>query len=253
MAEKVFDIIIRYRVAVLVATLALGLGLAAFIPTGFDNSLRIWFLDDDPDVMAYDAFLEQFESDEFLAVAVVAPDVFQPDVLADIEELSAALEEIELVTSAESITSAETIEQYRNENGDRSLRSTPLYNGPPSTAEEIEDFRQRIMSDRLLADYVSEDQTAALILLRIPHFEDLDMKSALAREVRETVHGTVPDRETHLAGSAMIDDAMARYSRRDMAVFAPLTMLVICIATFLLFRSLWATVLPMVIIGLSLG
>ena len=41
---------------------------------GTDNSLRIWFLDDDPQLVAYRSYQERFGNDEVVVIAFTRPD-----------------------------------------------------------------------------------------------------------------------------------------------------------------------------------
>ena len=182
MAGRIYDLIIGHRKVVLVLLVLTGLLLGSQTPTEFDNSLTIWFLDDDPDVRSYNEFLELFETDEFLAVGVVADDVFQPDALADIDRLTTALSELERVLRATSLTSAESVELVEDEDG-RTLRTFQLMEEFPDSPEAVEALRARVRGDRLTSQLVADDDTAALIVLDIPHFEDLEEKFILDSNV----------------------------------------------------------------------
>lgn len=251
MAGRFYDLLVGHRKVVLVLMILTGLLLGSQTPTEFDNSLTIWFLDDDPDVRSYNEFLELFETDEFLAVAIVADDIFQPDVLTDVDRLTTALGGLERVLRATSLTSAESVELVEHENG-RTLRTFQLMEEFPDSPEAVEALRARVRGDRLTSQLVADDDTAALIVLDIPHFEDLEEKFILARNVDALCKDMLPDRQVHIAGSAVIDETMARYSQRDMSIFGPLSALVICLVLLALYRSFWATALPMVVIALTM-
>ena len=71
MRGRLYDLILEHRLAtgaaLLTATLALCAGAARL---QYDNSYRSWFVEGDPALVAYDAFLDEFGSDESLIVAI---------------------------------------------------------------------------------------------------------------------------------------------------------------------------------------
>ena len=68
------ELLIQRRRGLLVVLALITLGLSVGLPTAAvpDNSLRIWFLDDDPG-LAYDAFHERF-NDEVMLLNVHTPE-----------------------------------------------------------------------------------------------------------------------------------------------------------------------------------
>jgi len=69
-----------------------------------DNSMEVWFDQDDEDFRTYKNFLEQFTNDEFAVVALRADDIFQLDVLRKISNLTGKLERLPYVRDVTSIT-----------------------------------------------------------------------------------------------------------------------------------------------------
>ena len=258
LAGRLFDFIVRFRVWVILFAVALAGFLGSHASSGIDSSLEIWFLDDDPDVLAYDDFLDRFETDEFVAVAIELEDVFDWAALADLRTLTEALLGVDGVTRTISLSNAESIEATE-EDGARTLRTSYLMDSLPSVEAEPPDtaallaLRERVHADPLLARLVSQDDSAALILVDISHFEDLDMKTATGRGVVEMCRQVLPLRTVHVSGSAVLDDATNRYTQRDTAIFGPLTLLVVCLVSFLLFRSVVATGLIVAVVGFTLA
>jgi predicted RND superfamily exporter protein len=246
--ERLYDLLISNRLKVLFVVLSVPAILGTFVSSQFDSSLRIWFLDDDPDVVAYDEFLERWESDEFVAVAVETDDVFHPDVLADVERLSDAFAEIDGVRGVISLSTAETVELIGI-----TLRAGRLFQTPPTDEAEVEALRRRVHADRLLSDLVADGDGATLLLVEVAHFEDLGDKVTLCAAIRRAAAEVVPDRTVYFAGGPIVDDAMWRYTMKDIALFVPLVMLIIFLVTGFLFRSVWATLVVGLVIVVTLG
>lgn len=246
-----FDLILRFRVVVLLGVVVLAGWLGAQSPTGLDSALEIWFLEDDPNIRAYEDFLDRFESDEVVAVALEVDDVFQPDVLRDVFALSDALGSLEGVTEVISLSTAETVRLIESDEGP-TLLAVPAVNSPDLGHSQIEQLRDEVHNDQLLANLVGDADRATLILVGITHFPDIEQKTSLGRLIIETCSETLPDRSVHVAGSAVLDEASARYTERDMRIFGPLTLLVVCLVSFLLFRSVVATGLIVTVVAMTL-
>ena len=90
--HPMIELLIQRRRELLVVLALITLGLSVGLPTAAvpDNSLRIWFLDDDPELLAYDAFHERFGNDEVMLLNVHAPEgVFEPTLLKRLRSLTA--------------------------------------------------------------------------------------------------------------------------------------------------------------------
>jgi len=165
---------------------------------GVDNSLRIWFLDDDPHLVAYRSFERRFGSDE---VAVI---VFRRD------EGMAQGAGLELLRRAEAELSAvDGVAQVISIAGYAELMRAAGFEG---------DLQRQILDDPLLRDrLVSRDGSSAALVARMQPGEGLDarrdrvvgdIERALAR--LETPH--------HLAGIGVLYVALNRLSVVDAAV-----------------------------------
>ncbi len=237
---------------VLIAVLGLAGWLGSQSPTGLDSALEIWFLEDDPNIRAYEDFLDRFESDEVVAVALEVDDVFQPDVLEDIFTLSEALGSLEGVTEVISLATAETIRLIELPEGP-TLQAVPALASREIAESQIDQLRADVEGDQLLANLVGDDNRATLVLVGITHFPDIEQKTSLGRLIIDTCAETLPNRTVHVAGSAVLDEASARYTERDMRIFGPLMLLVVCLVSFLLFRSAVATGLIVTVVGMTLA
>ena len=243
-----FKLLLRHRWAAIAACVGLAAALASFARPEIDTSLRIWFLEDDPDVATYDAYLERFETDEFVVVAIESPNIYDSDVLAQVEAVSdtlAALPEVKRVNSLATLSVVEA--------DGSSLQVVPLWEDLPRTEEAVAEVRARIASDPLLAGFVSDDERATVVIAEHGAFEDLRDKAIFGETVRHQVNEALEGQPFRAAGNALVDDAMQRYTFRDLVVLAPLTVLMIVLVTFLMFRNLWCTLIPGAIVGLTLA
>lgn len=246
--DRAFDVLVAHARLAIAASFALALALGLFAEPAIDTRLEIWFLDDDPDVAAYDRFLEQFESDEFAAIAVRAPDVLAPDVLERVASLGSRLQTIE---GALDVTSLMTMERVESDGTVLTVR--PLIESVPQSASERAALRETIADDRLVRDLIGDDGRATLLLVEHVRFTDLAEKARFAREVSRAADEVLGDIEHFAAGNAFVDATLQSHTWRDLRILAPLTVLAVILLTLLLFRDFWCTAVPTLVVGLTVA
>ena len=73
--QKIVRPILGHRVVTLIAIAAVtAVSMFYASRVGFDNSIEIWFLKDDPNLIGYHDFLERFGADEVTVLGVFADD-----------------------------------------------------------------------------------------------------------------------------------------------------------------------------------
>ena len=84
-------VLLLHRRAVLFISLlvlvAVGLGLFA-TRIGVDNSLKVWFVEGDPTLTAYEAYKREFGNDELIVIAAPAPEggIYTPAYLEKVRQ-----------------------------------------------------------------------------------------------------------------------------------------------------------------------
>ena len=251
----------RFRFVVLAVVLGIT-GFFGYQTTSlrFDNSLNIWFLDDDPDLLAYRDFLDRFETDESIILLLeptelLAPEaldednrtstragaVFAPEFLAALDRFSARAAAVESVIQVHSLTSVDAV---RGEG--HTVHVGRLIPELPETEIEARAVRELVMADSLYrGSLVTEDETGTAVVVEIEHHEDdFTYKSvaiAALREIAEEEFGDVPYK---MSGAPVIDDAFFHYSERDARTFLPAMVVVLIVMLGWLFRSGWGVLLP---------
>ena len=161
---------------------------------GTDNSLRIWFLDDDPQLVAYRSYQERFGNDEVVVVAFARADgMTSPTGLVLLRRAEARLLAVEGVAGVVSIA---TLLDDAGASGDAAARDSVL--------------RHPALLDRL----ISRDGTTAAVLVRMQASDDIDTR-------RDKVLGDIEralarlDAPHHLAGIGVLYVALNRLSMVD--------------------------------------
>ena len=108
MPTKLISFLVRRRIVVVPVALVLALVLGVFASSlSVDNSLEVWFVEDDPTLASYQAFLEEFGNDEVVVIAIHGSDnLFSRDRLERLARLSKVLEDIDGVARVHSLANA---------------------------------------------------------------------------------------------------------------------------------------------------
>lgn len=214
------------------------------LPT--ETSVESLIISDDPDLIFYQSFKEQFGEDEFLVVGFSAPDVFDPAILSYISEQTQRLEHF---SEVEDVVSLSNVEDFRGFEDDFIVE--PLLLEMPQTAQEQEDLRQRASANSLIYGHlVNSTSTDTLILIRpAKQLNDPGFDERLVSKVERLFSQTPPpfaEFSWHIAGWLVTDVNMSRFMTRDMLTFMPLTFILLVVLVGLALRNLWATVLAIV-------
>lgn len=250
MKERLFDGIIHHQKTVLGVLVALTLLFGWFAAhVKYDNSLETYFFEDD--IKEYDQFLDQFGSDEIIAIAFHADEIFTVENIALIDTISRQVEELPHVNRVLSLTTVQIA--Y----GDKEFAyfETLIEEIPPSP-EQLRTIKQRALSDPFIPNIMlSSSAQNTAIVAEVEHIKgEFDYKVELISKVRAIVAEQAERTgiEFHIAGTSIIDDAVFRYNQRDQTVFSPIMIAFMLLVVAVIFRRLTWVGLPILIVVLTI-
>ncbi|MCP4921419.1 MAG: MMPL family transporter [Proteobacteria bacterium] len=244
--ERIIGTLYDHKWLALVAALILT-GLAGWQASsvGVDNAVEIWFLEDDPALVAYHDFQETYGNDEVVAIAVHDPaGILTVDGYARMREVERIASQVDGIGEVRSLASSNRI----------------LANGftmeirdlvPPDLADIGDEaaLRDHILSDPLLVSrLVSEDGTTALVLARMESMDDVDARrDGILIELEEQL-ADVPH---HSAGIGVVYTALNQMATVDSAVFIGASYAVIILLLLVLYRRILPVVVTMGTVGIA--
>jgi predicted RND superfamily exporter protein len=216
---------------------------------GVDPSVRR-LLPSGDEALAFSAEMERrFGIEESLILALSVDDVFTPENLGIVQNVSDALAELEVVEDVMSLATAVNI---RDEAGDLSVE--PFLEDLPTRPEEAEALRRQVQGNPLYAgNLVSRDgrATAFVVHLRdMPEQEFIQQRIDL--HIAETARSASAGAEIWMTGPPHLQAATARLLLEDLSRIIPLALVVMAGIAFLAFRTLRGVVLPLTTILLAL-
>jgi predicted RND superfamily exporter protein len=215
------------------------LTIAASFPAArvhFDNSIELWFSEDDPELAIYEQFSQQYEADQIIVIGIFGDDVFAATTLSIVDRISTAAAELEYSFRVNSIT--------------RSVLAARLEDGFLDPH-----FRDTVMASPILnGTLVSSDGTGAAIVVYLSRAgETAELKSQFVATLNE-----IALRETQntavsfvLAGAPVMGKAGQAKNRQDMRILVPIMVVIILLLTFAVLRNIWLSLLPLAVVAIA--
>ena len=237
--------------------LLVALALLPSVAPGTFSSLKPIAVDTDPENMLpadeparvnHRLVKEQFGLHDGIVLGIVNethPDgVFNVQTLAKVHALSEHAKGLDGVV-AHDVLSIATIDDIRHESAG-TIRFNWLMPNPPRTAEEARDVRARAMRIPLVYDtLVSADARTAVVFVPLTD-KHVTRDVAAALEARMAELGDGDDR-FHLAGLPVAEETFGIEMFKQMAISAPIAMVVIFLLMWLFFRNVRVIAAPMIV------
>lgn len=224
------------------------------VMTGFISRLEIdvdfsnYLNRNDPAVIAADEAQDRYGVQlRSMVIVEASGGIFRPEILARIDALE---NELESLSIAEDVTGPFNAKVIRGSETAIEIASVGPAGGAPSTDAEIETYRDVVLSDRTLRDYVvSSSGNAAAIYVR--PISDVDMVP-LAEAIEEVALRYETDEiDISVAGVPYMNLTLGRSMKRDLRLFLPLVVLAIVVVLYAAFRWRWGVLIPFAVVGLS--
>jgi len=198
-----------------------------------------------PEMRYLDEVNSIFPRQEFVIVGLIAEDIFTSSRIGELDRLAREFEMLSGVGQVISPTNVSLIQ-----GSEEGIEVSPILERLPETAQEIDEFRREITTNRLYENtMVSRDGTAAIILVQI---ENDDEREQILSEIRAIVNANRSDGVIYrVAGESATLAAVKEMITNDLVLLSPLVVLVIILILFASFRSVRGVVLPVLTVVIA--
>jgi predicted RND superfamily exporter protein len=241
------DLVVPYRVLVIVITLAISAyAVSLVLRLGVDSDILNYFPESDKAVQLFDEVGAQFAENSLAIVAVEASDVFTANTLETIHQVTERAKAIPEATHVTSLT--DVLDIRTGEWGLEVGRLVDKYR-LPTEPEELARLRAYALGAELCPGrIVSEDGTVALVIARIREGAN---RTAVASELKEDIEDLDPQERFYYADSPFqmldIQDLIVR----DVRYLVSLVAFLFVLALAMSFRSFVGAILPLTTVVLS--
>lgn len=218
-----------------------------------NNSLRIWFYNDDPTLKAYEQSLLQFGNDEVIIIYYEIPgnDLLSKENLLRVEGLTRDIGSVKYIHRVFSLTNLKDI---KYENGQ--VQSGNLV---PEHFELNKAQKRKVMS-KLLNDpvfggtYISKSKKGVLITAQLKAREDIDkVRDEITNSVILILEKRLKNNgiEYHIGGVGVLYTFLNKLTTEDSRFFLGISYLIMFVLIAILLRSFWGLVITIVVIVLT--
>lgn len=272
---KMGEKITRNPKKIIISVLALCFIFISYLPTiTIDTSTEGFLREDDPALIRYEAFKEQFGQDEKIMLVIATENIFKRPFLKKLKALHTELEQN--IPHLNDITSLINARNTRGEG--EQLIVEDLFENWPKNAQALDEIKKLALNGEMYQNLlINEKANLTTIILEPSAYEntssedDLDgfgdeevnqedveflsdkSKSQMIRRADEIAHKyKSEDFDIFIAGSLAVNDYNKRAVQKDMQKFVKLVLLMMIIFLFIVFRRISGVVLPVFIIVISL-
>jgi predicted RND superfamily exporter protein len=250
--------LVRWRYAVLVLVLVLVAAAASGIRfLTFKTDYRVFFSSDNPQLQAFEQLQNTYTKTDNV-LFVVAPkhgDVFTPETLASIIELTEDAWQIPYSIRVDSLTNY----QHTEAHGDELIVDdlVPEAEGLDASAlERIRDIalHEPLLRNRLISANGSVAGVNVTIQLPDPDEqtgEEVATVTDFARDMVRELRAARPDLDVYLTGMVVMNNSFPEVILHDQRTLVPMMFAVVLITLILLLRSIPATVATFLVIVFS--
>ncbi len=220
----------------------------------FANNYRVFFSPENPELVAFEEFQATYtKNDNILFVLQPSDgDVFAPELLSDIEWLTAEAWQIPYAIRVDSVTNF----QHSWADGDELTVEDLVRDAPSMSVGELSRRRGIALAEPLLRDnLLSPDArtTGVNVTLQYPEESLTEVPAAVghARDLARQLRARQPGLTVALSGVSMLNNAFAEAGEQDAMSLMPAMFLVLVVFMLLVLRSLAGTAGTLAVIAFA--
>lgn len=213
-------------------------------PIRIDNSLEVWFLEDDPTLNAYNKFKDRYGSDFEVILALIdcgENGVFKPENLNRIWEISKKLEDDKKVFKR--VVSV-SLAPYIGLDGETLIVEDIMQQPVANDSEAIEVMKRFFDDPARRKVLLDKEKKHAMVIIELASLSNMDeRRQQIISQVREHFSGL----DYKLGGMGVMHEELNSISMEDGTIFTLLAYLIISVLILLIYRS-WVMLLMAIIV-----
>jgi predicted RND superfamily exporter protein len=247
--------VLKYRIPIIILTLLLvGVSAAGMGRIWFSTDYRYFFSRENPQMKAFEELQDKYtKSDNVIfALAPKDGDVFTPETLAAVAELTKASWQIPYSLRVDSITNFQHTRAFEDDLVVEDLVRNPRGLGK----EELARIKKTALAEPLILNRLLSGRahvTAVNVTINLPgeSVNEVPEVVAFSRKTAEELRARYPDLNVYISGMIFFNNAFMEASQDDMGSVVPAMFLVIVVVMGLLLRSLFGTLATVAVIIFS--
>ncbi|HDH96479.1 MAG TPA: RND family transporter, partial [Proteobacteria bacterium] len=248
---RIARFILKYRFTTLIVVAGLTvLLLSQAVHLRFAQNLKNDLPKDDPEIVFFEKFHNQFSNSELSVITVSGRRVFHYDVLSYIDRLTRLISGVHDIKDVVSITNI-----YEIVGTPEGFEVKPFIEKVPKDTKKLKELERRALRNpEWVRDLISPDGTAAAINISIELLrDDATFRFRVVKDIEHILKKNPPPEgvTVHFTGISTFGVEALKTMKRDMKEFAWLTPIIVIITLFFAFRNLRGVVVPHAILFTS--
>ncbi len=256
MVEAYTRWIIRWKYLVVLLSFAGVFAAAAGAQyLGFSNDYRMFFGDDNPQLLAFEKMQKTFNKNDNILFVVTPKSgkVFSRETLTVIKDITDVAWQIPYSTRVNSITN----HQHTTAEEDDLIVDDLVVDPDTLSEEDLLDIQAIAINEPMLVNsLISPDSkyTGVNVTVQLPGkaLDEVPKTVAFARDIRQQMLEKYPDVEIRLVGMAVMNNAFPEASQDDVINLYPLALGFIIFTLLILLRGISGTIATFIMIILSI-
>ena len=254
-AVRLTQLVIRFRwfVPVIAGALAAVIGSGA-ANLEFSTNYRTFFSKENPELTAFENLQATYTKNDNILFVLESEEggAFSNNTLSAVEALTTAAWQIPYVIRVDSVTNF----QHTRADGDDVIVEDLVVNAAGLTPQQLSDRQSVALAEPLLLNQLvtpSAEVTAVNVVLQYPQEKLTEVPEAVsaAREIRENIEAQFEGINVLLTGVSMLNNSFSEVGQKDAGSLMPLMFLAIFVMTWIIVRSLTATIATLFVIAMS--
>ncbi|NRA53816.1 MAG: MMPL family transporter [Gammaproteobacteria bacterium] len=253
MKSRLYGLVGKYPIWVILVCISLvvlaGAGAQKLV---FKNDYRVFFSDENPQLVAFESMQKIYNKNDNVAFVVVPKDgnVFTREHLSAIKTLTKKSWQVPFSSRVDSVTNF----QYSFAEEDDMIVEDLVMSTKNLSAEDLQRIKQIAVSEPNLVNKIISKTghlSVVNVTVQLPGLDptvEVPQVAAYVRTLRQEFLTANPGTEIYLSGMVMMDTSFSEAAINDSATLIPLMFLVVIITIGLLLRTITGTVATVVVI-----
>lgn len=207
-----------------------------------DNSVGIWFMDNDPELTVYDKFNKEFGEKEWSMLLVKTDSIYSPAFLRDLSQISKRIGKLNHIDKVISIANV----RDSKVTAEGSLEYLQIYPAKDSSEllseDQVKEFRSKLLDNPILENSIvhMSDSHHTVILFQNDNLihDPAPYRIQLMDSIRSILKEYPSVKDYSLAGTTILNAELNRSSQHDVIVFYIMVTLFMVGVGYFLLRNL---------------
>jgi len=238
------EFLVRFKIIFAAALLLLSIAGIPYVKKALvpNNELKIWFVEDDPTLKAYQDFCDRYGNDRLIMILVHDPEgIFQYSRIQQIKKITQQLGKVNGVSRVHSLTNMKDLFRTRINDTLRIKYESPFPDRIAEDPDTMNKIKDQVLTSSIFLDHIiNKEGNSTIIIVQLDPFDEIDSRRGIViDEIESIARDSFQTEKIHIGGLDIFTNELNKLSKHDFGVFMGFTYLIMFILIWMFFRK-WA-------------